>query len=108
VGEAALLFTLTRRPLAGTITPASGRLPFVVYVGISFYACVGGAGIVWAIMGVRRWRERVSELHFPAPRLQLSLWLALVLSGVVVALCFSAAIGVLLLLLAQPLPRTQV
>jgi hypothetical protein len=58
VGEAALLFNLTRQPIiTETGGQTDGRLPFIVYLGLSFYAVVGMIVIVSAVTILRRWRR---------------------------------------------------
>lgn len=46
VGETALLFSLTRRPIVGGSVPAGGYVPASVYFGIAFYLA-GGATLTW-------------------------------------------------------------
>jgi hypothetical protein len=102
VGEAALLFSLTRLPLVEGGTPSDGFVPASVYFGILFYL-VCGALLVWrAVFLVRRWRKSAGS-PIPQPSLQLFLWTALLLSGIVV-LFFSIPLGILLIFLMQTLP----
>jgi hypothetical protein len=63
VGEAALLFNLTRQPIiTETGGQTDGRVPFVVYLGLSFYAFAGIIGIGSAVALIRRWRRLTKEL----------------------------------------------
>jgi len=105
VGETALLFTLTRRPAAGAAISGGGRIPLVVYLALCLYVFLGLSCIVSAFGSVRRWRKRLPNSHIPAPHWQLGLWAALLVSGIAGALCFNKPIGILIILLAQFLPR---
>lgn len=58
VGEAALLFSLTRRPQTDTIVPAPGSLPGIVFLGLLFYAGIGFMLIRSAIRYVRQGEKR--------------------------------------------------
>ena len=57
VGEAAMLFNLTRRPVVEGGTAGPGRLPLVVYIVLFGYAFVGVALIGLALRLVRRWHK---------------------------------------------------
>ena len=103
VGEAALLFSLTRMPLVEDGKPADGFIPASVYFGILFYL-VCGALLIWRVVFLlKRWRMLAGN-PTPQPKLQLLLWIALFVSGAVMLLFFNKAIGILFLFLMQALP----
>jgi hypothetical protein len=102
LGEAALLFSLTRRPLVETIVEG-GRLPAMVYFGLLTYVLAGFGCVGWAAAAARRRLVRLSRWAAPNPRLQALAWAAFALGGGALLLVSPAA-GVLLLLLARLLP----
>jgi len=103
VGEAALLFSLTRQPVVAGGAPSDGFIPASVYFGILFYLVCGGL-LAWrAVFLFRRWRKGEGK-SIPQPKLQLFLWIALFVSGMVMVIFFNKAIGALLLFLMQTLP----
>jgi len=103
VGETALLFSLTRAPLFENGAPADRYVPASVYFGILFYLVCGGL-LVWrALFLLKRW-ERASDNPIPQPKLQLVLWIALLVSGVIMLIFFNKLIGVVLIFLMQTLP----
>ncbi|MBN2115474.1 MAG: hypothetical protein JW730_02825 [Anaerolineales bacterium] len=103
VGETALLFSLTRMPLVEGGAPSNGFIPASVYFGILFYLVCGGL-LVWrAVFLFKRWRKSAGS-SIPQPKLQFVLWIALLVSGLVMLIFFNKAIGALLLLLMQTLP----
>ncbi len=103
VGEAALLFSLTRIPLVEAGASTDGFIPASVYFGILFYLICGSL-LVWrAVFLIRRWSKSVGN-PIPQPKLQLFLWIAFLASGIVMLIFFNKAIGSLLLFLMQTLP----
>src|SRR5512135_999459 len=82
VGETALLFSFTHTSLIADRVSADGYIPASVYFGILFYLICGGL-LVWrAVFLIRRWRKSVGN-PIPQPKLQLLLWVAFLVSGVV-------------------------
>ena len=107
VGESALLFALTRRPMVDSGVAGKVKLPWVVYLVILLYVTVGVLGVGLAIRLPRRWKSRVEAQVIPMPRLQLSIWLGLFLAGLVMVMLSNAFIGGVLLVSAQLLPRSE-
>jgi hypothetical protein len=103
VGETALLFSFTRMPLVENGKPSDGFIPASVYFGILFYL-VGGGLLVWrAVFIVKRWKKSQGN-PIPQPKLQIFLWIALLVSGLVMLVFFNKAVGALLIFLMQTLP----
>jgi hypothetical protein len=59
IGESALLFNLTRRPMVNGRVEEIGNLPFVVYLGLFFYAFGGIACTIVAVRTIKRCRIKV-------------------------------------------------
>ncbi len=103
-GEAALLFTLTRRPISGPISEVvsmpTGGMPLVVYVFLVGYLGIGSV-LVWrAVRSIREWQGHVDERY-------IGVWLVLVGGGVVLIGFGRPVAGFLVLLLAQGVPIRQ-
>jgi hypothetical protein len=106
LGESALLFTLTRRPIVEPVTPSQGQLPFVIYSGVALYAIIGATSVFFAIRSVRGWQaSRLKGEKFPAPEIQFLAWCGLILAGAVAFVFDHAGTGLLLIVLGQLLPR---
>jgi hypothetical protein len=103
VGEAALLFSLTRQPIIEGSTPADGYIPASVYFGILFYLVCGFLLIWRAVFLVKRWRKSSDNL-IPQPKLQLFLWVTLFITGLITLVSFNMAVGVLSIFMTQTLP----
>ncbi len=107
VGESAMLFSLTRRPvMAGTVVK-KGDTPLVVFLGIFFYAGIGGLFILSTVVSIRRRFKRLPSVYYPLPHLQIFLWSILFISGVVIVLFFNLPVGFFPVLIAQLLPRDK-
>ena len=105
LGEAAILFNLTRRPAPGFAVRTGGRLPPFVYLVLALTVGLGTLLILLTLRNLRTWRLRRSRLSIPAARAQFALWLVLMLGGMTMAVAVSRAVGLLLVLGAQLLPR---
>jgi hypothetical protein len=106
LGEAALLFSLTRRSIADSPGPA-GRLPLLVYIVMSVYAAVALAWMSAVTVRISKWKRTLLQRDFPAPGWQLGIWAALVISGAIAWMVSWELACALLLLLAQFLPRVK-
>lgn len=105
LGESAVIFNLTRQPVGNVSVRKGGRLPGFVYIVLCAYFAVGGLLIGAALLRLRRRVRRLTKETLPAGRLQLAMWAMLVFAGLVVCFALSAAVGLLILLCAEVLPR---
>lgn len=105
LGEAGVLFALTRMPAAGTTLITGGHLPGFFYLGLSLYLGVGLLILLGTWRGLRRWRRQPSEV--PWERGQAVLWAFLLIGGVVVAIVWTSAGGAAMILATQLLPRVR-
>jgi len=74
LGEANMLFLLTRTPVPGVEIRTGGHLPGLVYLTFLFYFGIGAGLIFSAIRGLWRWRRDRARISVPAERLQFGLW----------------------------------
>ncbi|MCP5100696.1 MAG: hypothetical protein GY943_34540, partial [Chloroflexi bacterium] len=61
IGESALLFNLTRQSVGNGRVTSTGRLPFVVYLGLCFYAFGGIVCTAVAVRTIKRCRNNVQD-----------------------------------------------
>jgi len=104
LGEAALLFSLTRRPVYLPEVAEQGELPLFVCVGIVLFICLGTYEVLATIRRVRRWRKHSPKLYVPIARVQLVLWLVLMIAAVLTWTTLSICAGLVILLAAQLIP----
>ncbi len=104
LGEANLLFLLTRQPAPGVPLVTGGHRPLFFYFELLFYfglgACILGSGLSPLRYG-RQGCARHAQLKF-------FVWLLLTAIGTAVVVEGSVGTGLLLLLLAQVLPRQKI
>jgi len=104
LGEASILYNLTRLPAAGVAVKSGGTLPKFVWIFLSLQLGAGVYFLVRALQGLVRWPKQAAAIQFHNPGWQAVVWLGLVLGGVV---CFSLgniAVPLLLLVIAQIFP----
>ena len=106
LGEAALLFSLTRRSIASSESSA-GHLPLSVYLVMGAYFAVALAWMWAATARVLRWRRIFSQVDVRAPGWQLGIWAALVALGIFAWMMSWGLACALPLLMAQFLPRSS-
>jgi hypothetical protein len=104
LGEAALLFALTRNPIEISKIIDRGKLPWSVYAGVLLGICLGIYVILATILKTRRWHKRKTELNVPATALQVSVWSLLIITAVLTWYILSIWIGLIFLLAAQLIP----
>jgi len=102
LGEAALLFAFTRRPVEVSKIIDRGKLPWSVYTSVLLGLCLGTYVIVATILKSRRWHK--AEPRVPAPAWQLSAWSLLIIAAVLIWTMSSVWIGLIFLLAAQLIP----
>ncbi len=81
LGEAAMLFALTRRSIVAPQAVGRGTLPWLIYAVIPFALCVGSVAVLGAVRKTRRWHKHQAQLRIPAPKVQVLLWWALMTAG---------------------------
>lgn len=104
LGEAAVLFALTRKPVGATITTELGKLPWSVYAGILLGMCLGAYEVFAGIRKTWHWYKCKARLSVPFPAFQISLWYILMVGGLLILAMLSFAVGLIVLLTAQLIP----
>jgi len=107
LGEAAMLYCLTRRPAPGVSSKTGGALTAFVYLLLCAYFGIGTALVLLGYVRLRRARKRPWSEAGPAPVVQAAIWAALALGGVVALIVLSwpmALAGVGTILVAQLFP----
>jgi hypothetical protein len=105
LGQAGILYFLTRQPAPGMTVRTGGRLPGLFYVGLIFYFGIGALIIAGAARDLRRARAVGSARAVPAPRLQLAAWAILLVAAAALVLTGHAGPALIGFLLALCLPR---
>jgi hypothetical protein len=104
LGEAAMLFALTRKPVGVHGTAERAHLPWSVYAGILLGLSLGAYEALATGRKARRWHKHKARLSAPFPATQVVLWWALMVSAVLTWSLLSYPVGLILLLTAQLIP----
>jgi hypothetical protein len=105
LGEVALLYALTRMPPGDVEITEPGELPTFIYIVLGMYLG-GGLLTITAVIISHRFRlKQMKRKNYPLAKAQLSVWGAFVISGIALATGYRLEVGLLLILLAQLLPR---
>lgn len=107
LGEAAILYVLTRSPATGFAVKTGGSIPMLVIVIIAFQLLVGMTSVFRCIYSLRRWLRSRMEMVVLHQQTQFLIWASLLASAFVLLLFGNKLIGMILLLLAQFFPRCR-
>jgi hypothetical protein len=106
LGEACILFCLSRQPAAGFPDVTGSAINGYVVIALLAYLAVAALLLIAAWLSVRRWR-RNPDRPVPAEILQLAAWLVLLLSSLSLLFFGLLRPGLIILLLAQFLPLAR-
>ncbi len=104
LGEACILYNLTRRAAPGMAAQTGGSLPPVAVAGSAAYFLLGALFAASEWCSLRRWRRRAAMRPTRAPRLQWIAWLTLLGAAVLIAVLFGPTPGFLVLVPALLFP----
>jgi hypothetical protein len=107
LGEAGILFTLTRQPAPGRSVVTGGSLPGFFYIILGIYFGTGLLLLLGTVVSLRRWRRQRTQRYVPLASGQLAFWLLLLAITVVCLWSGKMTYGLIALLCAQLLPRTR-
>lgn len=105
LGEAAILFNLTRLPAEGFAVKTGGSIPWFVWIFLGLQLGVGLTLFIAPIRALRRWRKNQASLILHKPKIQVGIWFYLIAAGVICFLFSKMLIALLFLMCAQCFPR---
>ncbi len=107
LGEASLLFSLTRMPNQNTKITICNKSPFFVHLILAVYLGIG-ITIMWAVVvTVKRWITKTSKKTILLEKTQLVIWVFLVIISVTLLVTRNLAAGLILLVSVQLLPQSR-
>lgn len=104
LGEAAMIFALSRKTIEKNIVTANGKTPWIVYVEIILFLCLGGYIFIDTLYKTKKGYRLSEKFLILFPKTQLSIWIFLMITSVVIILTINIPIGMIFLLLAQIIP----
>ena len=105
LGEAAILFNLTRLPAAGVSVTTGGAIPAFAWLFLLLQTGMGLLLFAIPFLSFRRWRKQQANLVLANPRLQFGFWTAAVCGAVLCLLVGTPLGAALFLACAQFVPR---
>jgi len=107
LGEACMLFFLTRRPHPGVKIVTGGYKPACVYLGLLFYFGTGALILFAAFRSVKTWRRNREARILHSIGLQFAAWITLLAGGFALVATGHIGYGAIAISLAQFLPRVR-
>ncbi len=104
LGEAAILYFLTRQPAPEAVLRQGGQLPPFVPILLAGYLLLGALFLFAAFLRHRQWRKQPPNRP-PLAGVQLALWMGLLIAGAWLTIGGHWIPGLAMLLAAQLLPR---
>jgi hypothetical protein len=105
IGEAGILFNLTRLPPEGTPIKTGGSIPGFVLIFLTIQLGIGLILLAAPILSLRQWQKCYSSLVIRQPRIQLGIWVGLLLVTAIILLCGKTLVAMLPLVCTQLFPR---
>ena len=107
LGEAGILFNLTRLPAEGISVKTGGSMPGFVLIWLALQSGCGLILLATAIKSFRRWRKNSASMVFRWPQMQFGIWAGLLAACALCLFFGQALIALLFLVCAQLFPREQ-
>jgi hypothetical protein len=107
LGEAGILFNLTRLPAEGIAIKTGGSIPGFVLIFLAFQFGLGLTLLAVTLRSLRGWQKDHSSIVVRHPWIQFNIWVCLLLAAVICLCCDNMLVAVLLLLCAQLFPRDK-
>ena len=107
LGEACLLFILTRETAPGMEIKTGGHKPALVYIGFLFYFGVGALFLARAAYTFWQWHRDRARCLVPFQNLQLVLWAVLLGGGLALLFYGHFLWGLIAVLVLQVLPQVN-
>ncbi len=107
LGEAGILFNLTRLPMEGTPVKTGGSIPGFVWIFLAFQFGMGLILLAAPILSLGKWRKQHAALVLRRPGMQLKIWASLLFAAILLLFCGKILAAMFPLALTQLVPRYQ-
>ena len=107
LGEAGILFNLTRLPAAGVPIQTGGSLPGFVLIFLALQFGFGLILLTASILPFRRWRQHRAAMVLRQPGTQFGIWAGLLGAFAICLFLGQTLIALLFLVCTQLFPRYQ-
>ena len=105
LGEAAILFNLTRLPAEGVSFNTGGSIPKFVLIYLVLQFGIGLTLLIAPFRSLLSWQKHSASTFVVQPNLQFGIWSSLLIACIVGLFCGKPLMAMLLLVCAQLFPR---
>ncbi len=105
LGEAGILFNLTRMPGEGVSIKTGGSIPKFVFVFLALQFGIGLILLIHTIRSPRRWQQQGIVEIVPQPNVQFGIWGSLLVGCVICLFWDKPLLAMLLLMCSQLFPQ---
>ena len=105
LGEAAILFNLTRMPAENVPIQTGGSIPKFALIFLALQLGMGLLLMIAPIRSLSHWRKHRETIFVANPHLQFGIWIGLMIAGMICLLNGKSAIAFLLLVCTQIFPK---
>ena len=107
LGEAGILFNLTRLPAEGVAIKTGGSIPKFVLIFLVLQLGFGLILLTASILSLRRWQKHHASMVLRRPATQFGIWVGLLIACVICLFLGKTLIALLFLVCAQLFPRDK-
>jgi len=105
LGEAAILFNLTRMPAENIQVQTGGSIPKFVLIFLALQISIGLLLLIAPIRSLCYWRRHRETIIVANPHLQFGIWIGFLLAGIICLLAGKSSVAILLFVCTQIFPR---
>ena len=104
LGEAAMVFALSRKAVVDNIVTAKVKVPWIVYVEIIVFLSIGIYVVKNTLYKIKTGYRLSEKFIIQYPKIQISIWCFLVILSLIVMLGINIPTGIVFMLIAQLIP----
>ncbi len=104
LGEAAMVFALSRKAIEKGDVSAKRKIPWIVFAQIAIFLCIGNYILIDTLYKTKKGYRLSDKFLIIFPRIQLCLWVILMITSVVIMFVISIPVAMIFVLLAQLFP----
>ena len=104
LGEASMIFALSRKAIEPDIVTSNGKTPWIVYLEIILFLCLGTYIIADTLKKTIKGYRLSEKYLFLFPKIQICIWCFLMIVSVVFIFVINISLGMIFMLIAQLVP----
>jgi hypothetical protein len=105
LGEASILFNLTRMPAKNIQVQTGGSIPKFALIFLALQIGIGLLMLIAPIRSLYYWRKHRETIIVANPHLQFGIWIGFLIAGIICLLTGKSSIAILLFICTQIFPK---